>query len=185
MFSPLIISSNRSQKLEAVSRAKGELTVTWLPWKLKCCQALSRVTWQGLENVSLRFQLISPAPVSLQERYQGTQRARLSHGPSTVGWGGSICVAGWWVKTHRCLQHPHERQTSRVTRACRGEARRKQQAFPGVQEFVEGTAASAQPIQQCCKEARSSLGAPRLQLPRKPPQMLLYPDSCPDFNLKV
>ena len=87
MFSPLIISSNRSQKLEAVSRAKGERTVTWLPWKLKRCHALSRVTWQGLENVSLHFQLISPAPISLQERYQGTQGARLSHGQSTVGWG--------------------------------------------------------------------------------------------------
>lgn len=38
-----------SQKLEAVSRAKGELTVTWSPWKLKHCLALSRVTWQSLE----------------------------------------------------------------------------------------------------------------------------------------
>lgn len=65
LFSIGVLSSHNkqepcscSQKLEAVSRAKGELTVTWFPWKLKHRHALSRTTWQGPEYVSLHFKLI-------------------------------------------------------------------------------------------------------------------------------
>lgn len=106
---PLILRSHNkqqlcscSQKLEAVSKAKGELTVTWLPWKPEHCHALSRMMWQGPESMSLPFKLISPTV---------PWRSIISHQRGQRGWAltltpragrglcGSTFLVGWPVKT--------------------------------------------------------------------------------------
>lgn len=87
-----------SQKLEAVSRAKGERTVTWSPWKLKHCHALSRVSWQGLEKASLHFKRISPPHTfpwrGISSDHRDSPGTGFSHWPPRAG--RRLCGSTWW-----------------------------------------------------------------------------------------